>query len=254
MTLYITEKIDSGKIEKDYDLVIVYDNQILYDNIDTKKILIGVDGKILDNNFFEDIKCNELEVLKQLLFRVMMINLNIRKYSSTIGIYGKSKKTIESMFNSNIAPMKHTINNFNKDMLLKGFEEVPKDNYQLYLTTLSTLKGGKFIKIYSEAIEFLWNISSSLFHTFLYNNFIPIDKYIYILDSYIYYFAIDYIKKVDIKHSDLDSDYNFTPKAVKLIFKFFNEKITKLNNNKYDFISIIEDELDSLDKFNKFEI
>lgn len=254
MTLYITEKIDSENIEENYDLVIVYDNQIIYDNIDRKKVLIGVDGKTLDNNFFEDNKCDDLEVLKQLSFRLMIINLNIRKYSSTIGMYGKSKKTIESMFNSDITPIKNTINKFDKDMLLKGFDEVPKDNYQLYLKTLSILKGKKFIKIYSEAIEFLWNISSSLFHTFLYNNFIPIDKYIYLFDSYIYYFAIDYIKKVDIKHSDLDSDYNFTPKAVKLIFKSFNEKITKLNNKKYNLISIIEDELDSLDKFNKFEV
>lgn len=254
MTLYITEKIDSEKIKNNYDLAIVYDNQIIYYNIDTKKVLIGVDGKILDNNFFKDKKCDDLEVLKQLLFRVMMINLNIQKYSSTIGMYGKSKKTLENLFNNNITPIKNTINKFDKDMLLKGFDEVPKDNYQLYLKTLSILKGKKFIKIYSEAIECLWNISSSLFHTFLYNNFIPIDKYIYLLNSYIYYFAIDYIKKVDIKHSDLDSDYNFTPKAVKLIFKSFNEKITKLNNKKYNLISIIEDELDSLDKFNKFEV
>ena len=115
-------------------------------------------------------------------------------------------------------------------------------------------KGSKFPKIYSESLEFLWNFARSLFVSYLYHNFEVIEHYETVMDSYVYFFCIDYINKIGIEMEDLDNDYSFNQATIERIYKFFNEKINKLHRHKRgDFDLHIKEELENLRNLWSFE-
>ena len=187
-------------------------------------------------------------------YRVILINLSFRKFEATIDIFGKRKKSAERVFNEMIEPMRRTVYRMSDVNLKKTFRSISKQNYQVFLQVASFEKGKKFIKMYDNTLLFLWNIAKSLFESFLYNEFKPLRYYNYIIESYVFYFCVDYIRKFGIEHDDLDIDYNFTNKTIHLIFKSFNEKLHKLHSQKRGDINLyIENELEELRDFIDFE-
>ena len=255
MTLYIANDTDFKQIVSiDYDLALVYKNKEIYKKIKTAKVLINQDGNIKRQNYFKQQKIPNKEVLKQLLFRTILVNFSCEKSYMTINIYGKQRSSINSMINQEIAPIKDVVSKLDEIKLIRLFDVFGNKIYSTFLQTIAYYKGKKFIKLYDEALLFLWNIAKTLFSSYLYHRFDNIIKYYEnILLSYIYFFSVDFIKKIGIDMEYVNSDYQLNEKAIKLIFKLFNEKIDKLHKHRRgDIDKIIESELQELEMFTEF--
>jgi len=79
--------------------------------------LINIRGEITQNNYFREFEVKSLDYLKQIAFRLFVINLNIRKFYSTIGMYGKMKRDIEKIMGEELAPINNAISKLDKTKL-----------------------------------------------------------------------------------------------------------------------------------------
>jgi hypothetical protein len=257
MTLYIAHSISHEMLNKqDFDLAIVYKHAKLYDKIQTNKILLNQNGKIIKENFFANKDIKNIEQLKQLTFRTALIYFSCNKALMTIDMYGKQKQSMLYSLSEQSNTVKNTIKDIEtKEELEKIINVSQTAIYQILIQAITVYKGKKFVKMYQESIEFLWNISQSLFYSYLYHNFAPIKNYEYLLNSYVYFFCIDFIKKIGFDINDVDSNYMLNQNAIELIYKKFNENLHKLHKQKRgDIDTLIADELKKLSEFDRFEV
>ena len=256
MTLYIANSTDLKQISSSrYNLAVVYQNEVIYTKIKTAKVLINKDGNIEKENYFKHQKVLNKEVLKQLAFRTMLVSFSCEKAYMTIDTYGKRKSSMNAMINEQVSPMKNVISNVDDTKyLIELLGVFSKKTYSIFLQTAEYHKGKKFIKLFDEALLFLWNITKSLFSSYLYHTFDNVIEYYQnILSSYIYFFCVDFIKKIGIDMEYVDSNYQLNEKSIKLIYKLFNEKIHKLHQHKRGNIdTIIKSELQELEMFTEF--
>jgi len=256
MTLFISKYTNISQIEKEFDFAIIYNQPKVYDKLSHKKVLLGRDGYIEKENFFKNDKANlSLEAQKHIFFRLFLIEMKGVKYKQTLEVYGKRKMKIEQSYNSLIYHQKYRVSNLSKieisSSLLQQYEDAM---FEHFLDSVAFYHGKKYIKIYHEALYTLFNISNSLFTTYLYQNFIPIKEYRYLLYSYSLYFSVGFLKKYKITIDDVDEEYRLRDKSVSNIYKLFTQNLSKLNSKDFSLYHNIENELERIAKIEKFEV
>jgi len=250
MRKYMKDKI---KDLTEDDVAIIYDNSNLYKKIRTKKILIDVNGKIEIENFFQQ-KETSIEQSKQLLFRVFLINNSIKKMLDKRGLARRVGKDIDKIHNEMINPTKKVIAQLDDiSQINKLIAHSNIEIFQLFLNQVSYIKGKRFTTIYPEALELLWNLSFSLFSTYLQQNFYLPTSYEYLFNSYRFYFCIDFINRYGFDNDDFSDDYILKDATIFLIFKLFEDKMIKLHKQKNGNIDeIVSHELVQIDNLIQF--
>jgi len=239
-----------------YDLAVIFNKNNLYNQINTNKILVDISGRIVQENFFNRKSLNNLEQLKYLVFRSFMIKKSCKKAKYNFNNFKKQRSHLDSINSTDILEVKYRIIHTSDEKLLIDFlNKNQKECFNLFLQSIVYYKGERFLRLYIEAIEFIYNFTSSLFKSYLYHNFKPYKHYDIILESYIYFFCSKLITQYGIENTDIDSDYNLNSKYIKLICKLFNEKLVYLHkHSKGDINLIIENELNQINKIEKFGI
>jgi hypothetical protein len=257
MTLFISKPIDITSIKQEFDLAIVYAQPKIYKQLSTHKVLLNEEGKIVQENFFKSSSQKiTFEMQKQISFRLFLIQLKAITHKQTLNMYGKQKAKIVKSYNRMIFDTKqHIFYQKSVDLSEIFFYEFHQTLWNIFLECVVFLEGKRFVAIYKESLEILWNLSQSFFQIFLYQHFIPIQHYNHFLSSYGFHFCVDFIRKNPFSMRDVDENYILLPKSIAVIYKMFSETLaTKLNKEEFNLYNKVEAELIQFENFTTFEI
>jgi len=222
--------------------------------LNNKQIVIDEFGTIQKEDISKKVELQTTAQFQYIVFRSFLIVNSCKKYIYGQDLSKKHRQSLERTFNSTIAIAKKNISQITDHTTLQQTLKALEDElYELFLEQVQYIKGKRFLKLYPEAIEYLWNLSFSLFAIDLYQHFTIPKNYEYLLNSYRFYFALEYLKKYGFDNDDFQEDYILNNKTILLIAKVFEEKIIKLHKQKKgDFHEYIADEITKIQAMELF--
>ncbi len=228
------------------DLAVVIKRKKVYESLpnSVKKVYIDKKGIIKANNYFSTKE--DFETSKAILLRYAVILGYVRKEQMKFSLNRyKLKPKFTEVFDDITRDMKKYIyKNINTK---KDFEEfylyIKKFVDNTIYEAIESKMGKKYILLYQEIVDFMVNLSRSLFHSYIDAHFDM--KYFYIIiEGYVFTFIVNHLSRHKLSSEDKMGDY-LSNNSLKAFVRSFNEQIHKLKLER------LQQEYDMLQKIKK---